>query len=537
MVPLFEFFKRNFLAAVVGAFLLLVAFPTVAYAVPAVTSFSVDSTTISLGQRVTFSVRTTAQTNFVFAEVGGTRVAGTRLATDFAGNQTWQVVVTPTASTNVIIYANSTNTVTGAANIVIPITVTGGVGNVPNAPGVTTTGNTGPLAIISVTETPSNAAGVVQLTIVTGNQVNNVWVRFDGNRYRMTDVPIAQDGNTRTWRIDFPPNTWTTQTVQVSANRSYTVTGATNVNYVLTLAHPFTPAATPVIQNITGQFSNIATNANVTMTIRTNADVDFVWVVDANGREHEARRIGPTAIAARTWEVTFRPERSGNVTVFANRTRSTIGAAQRTESITMSGQRLTINNTNATWTHWATNEATVTVNTNQFANDVWVTMPDGRNITLNRVGTGTGNRTWQATITNVSFPLLIRASENATGRSIDAQHTLWEVGGTGGPSGVTSIINVSSPSHHTRRVGETVTFTVETSSDVTGIMISGTHGSSNWISSGSWSTGRGTLEWNIPVQINSTIPQASVTAWFTVEVWGSGANTETTTTGNVVITR
>jgi hypothetical protein len=257
---------------------------------------------------------------------------------------------------------------------------------------------------------------------------------------------------------------------------------------------------------------------------------------DADGREHNAIRSGATTVNARTWQVQFRPERSGDIVIFANRTRNQVGAATRNEQLTLRGQRLTINSAVSEWTHWATNEARITVVTNQHANDVWVRMPDGRDVTLTRQGTGSGNRTWSATITNVSFPLLVRASESSTGRAVDAQTTLWEIGGDTGPIGTNQILHVGSPSHANRTVGQQVTFVVETTDDVTAVMIHGSHGSSNWIQSSTRNNVRNTREWVVQVQLNPTIPQNQVDAWFTVEAL-SGTGTVSAQTSSVRITR
>jgi hypothetical protein len=537
LIKLFDVFKRKFFVAIAGALLLFVAFPMVARAT-AIVSFSVDNTTITLGQRVTFSVRTTPGTNFVFAEVGNSRVAGTRLSTDAAGIQTWQVVVTPTQSANIVVYANSTNTITGAATVTVPITVEGTVGNMTQ-PGLTGSGVAGGLSILSITETPATQRDHVQLTVVTGAQVNYVWVRFDTpGRYRFTNVPIAQDATTRTWRVEFRPNHWTPQTVQVSANRAYENTGATHVNHTLTLTHPFVTGGNPAIQTVSHTPTNVAANANVTMTIRTNADVEHVWVVDANGREHTAIRSHPTTIAARTWEVTFRPERTGSVQVFANRTRSTVGAALRNHNLTIQGQRVSILEARSHWSNWGTNEAQITVVTNNFAQDVWVRLPDGRDISLNRQGTGSGNRTWVATITNVTFPVQVRASESSTGRAIDAQHTLNSIGDDHHIDTTSRIINVGQPSHFNRRPGDTVTFRIETSADISSLIILGTHGSSEWLTNNIHSTltPHNTRVWYVEVRLNHTIPQDQVTASFTVEGIGNFGN-PTTTTQSITITR
>ena len=404
---MFKNYKRILIA--VGAFLLILSFPTLASASQAaITSFSMDRTTVTQGQTITVTVTTTAQVNYVFANVGNSRVAtGTRTT----GN-TWQVVVTPALGTQgITIVANTANNINNAATVFIPITVTAtGQQNVQQVP-------TGPLAIHSITETPALREGDVQLTVVTGPDAREVWVRFDDTRFMRArgDVAELRTATSRTWIINFRPTSWVPQTVQVSSNTAYVVTGAVTQNFNVTLSAPFVRQATPAIQNVTVSSREVAQNGTTTFTIRTNADVNYVWVENVNGTRTNATRTTQTA-SSRTWTVTFSPMASGQVRVFANATNTATGAATRNENVTVRTQNVAIVGTPAVnWVNWTnSNNIWVEVTTNQFAQRVWVELPDGRRpqLTLHS-GLGTANRVWRGYIENISnlSQVNIRVSE------------------------------------------------------------------------------------------------------------------------------
>ena len=391
---MFKKFKRNLVMTIVGTFLMLLAFPVLASASSAITSFNVNRTTVNPGQTVIFTIRTTPEVNYVFADVDGVRVQGT-----LQSGVTWQLVATPNTTQTITVFANSTNLVAGAAAVSIPITVTGGVTQPPVTP--PTTPATGNMAIHDISETTATRAGYVQLTVVTGVGANEVWAQFDNNRFRRAQEQTAlRTATTRTWHIDFRPDRWVSQTVRVSANREYVVTGATTQNFVLTLTAPYVPATRPTIQSVTPNPRTVNPGGNTTFTIRTNLETNYVWVVDVDGNRRNASISGRAGVGGQNWTVTFAPGRTGGVRVYANTTNSATGAATRTEQITVQQQTAAIVGTpTAGWTYesWGGGRRVVSVEvtTNQFAEHVWVQLPGGTRHSLTRVsGSGTSNRTW-----------------------------------------------------------------------------------------------------------------------------------------------
>ena len=432
--------KRNFLAATVSALLLLLAFP-LAVSAASLLSVNVDRTSVTPGQTITFSIRTTPGVNYVFAEVGASRVPAQRLSADANGNQNWTLSVQPASTTNIAVFANTTNNTSGAASFSVPVTVgaAGGVTTpVPPTGQVPPATATGPLAIQSITETPALAANQVQLTVVVGAEANEVWVRFDQDRFRRGQEQTGlRTATSRTFVINFQPTSWTSQQVQVSANRVYAVAGATTENYTLTLAAPFVRPTAPAIQQVSVSSRTVTPGSNTTFTIRTNADVEHVWVVDVDGNRHNANRTGQQTATTRNWTVNFNPGRTGSVRVYANATDTTTNAATRTESITVQTATASIQSASAHWTNWqggVNQTVTVEVRTNHAVQRVWVDLPNGHRPRLNlQSGSGTNDRIWRGYISNVGGhnQLSIRASLTDN-YNTDASHTVSVTGQGGG---------------------------------------------------------------------------------------------------------
>lgn len=439
---MFKGIKRSLIMAVMGAFLLVL--PVVAAQTPAITSLQMDRTTVPQGQSITFSVRTT-NANYVFAVVDGARTQGIRINTDAAGNHNWQVTVNPTRTTNVVIFANATNVEHGSASMSIPVTVTGTVANpnnpttpvnpgttpglpvIPLPPTIGDVSNLGPVGIANLRETPAIAQGEVRLTLNTGPEAAYVWVRFDGNRYAQGTLISHSPAGYRTWTIDFRPRTWSTQLVQVGSNRSWNYTGASIQQLQLTLAQPFVPPTDPEIRNVVITPAQVNPGGRTTIRVTTNQHVNAVWMRDVDGWEVSARSIAPNNATTRTWEITFNPQRTGTVTIYANTSRQALGAVSRQESITVRGQNVDILHAQATNIGGTSNETRVRVTTNRYAESVWV-ITNNRTIHLNLVRGGTGNREWEAVIEGAALPMQVRASASRNHIGVDAEFTIrnWD---------------------------------------------------------------------------------------------------------------
>jgi hypothetical protein len=521
--------KRNILpkALIVTfvALIFIVALPMAVYAA-AVTNFSADRTQVNQNQTITFSITTTAHVNHVWTMVGSTRVN----ATNISGNN-WSLTITPTANmNNVTVYANSTNTRAGAAVFSIPINVTTAQQTpvtvapiVPPAPA-----NLAPMAIASVTETPAIAANSIQLTVVTGAGVNEVWAHFDRHQGegRFARATMAsQDANSRTWVLNFTPRAWAVQTVQVGANRTYDWPGATLRDHALTLAQPFVPPVNPTITNVTVANRTVATGANATFTIRTNTDVNNVWVRNVDGAETNATRTTDTA-NARNWTVSFNPQRSGTVAIYANATRTTTGAARRTETITVGHTSATISAANANWTTGT--QVTISATTNNAAQSVWAVLPNGQRVQLNQTTAAatTGNRTWSTTANNIAHGGTITVFASGISGNIqtltgdDSRTAVW---GTQVGTGI--ITNVQPHALAVAR-GGMISFTVRTLPGVTLQASGGTHATA-FASTPTTITATGEQEWLVQFFIHNTKPIGASTNQLAVQAFVGGTLVQT----------
>ncbi|MCL1843238.1 MAG: hypothetical protein FWF79_05455 [Defluviitaleaceae bacterium] len=532
------------LVATMVAFVFVIALPMAVSAAPAVTNLEIDRTSITPGQNITFSVRTTAQVNFVFAVVDGVTTQGVRVAPN---SNEWTITISPsgTGIRTVSVFANTSNSQSGAARLNVPIIIAGAAATPtpsPTAPVIPPApANLGPVAIASVTETPAQAAGFVQLTVVTGRETNEVWVNFDRpNNVRRTGrfargTMLTQDANSRTWVINFRPAAWTPQQVEVGSNRTYDWPGAATRTVDLTLTQPFVAPLNPTIQNVTVNNSTVAPSANVTFTIRTNTDVEYVWVRDVNGNEHNANRT-QTTTTARTWNVTFNPQRTGSVTVFANAERNTTGAAQRSQSISVTTARAQIVGTPTAVVLGVTNNTRVTVTTNRYAETVWVEMGAGMGrVELTRTDSGTGNRTWQRDVWDVvtgNINIVVGAvASGGINATPDDTRTITRGGTTG--TGIIHSITPVTPTTVTR--GSQVTFRVQTSADVHQLIVPSTQFVFPFIPQEVIATGTAGRAWDVTVAVEHSAPTGQSIS-FNIQAIGAGGVTVATQAVTIHVT-
>ena len=295
-----------------------------------------------------------------------------------------------------------------------------------------------PIGIQAVWESEAPAEGLVQLTVVAGVAVNFVWVQFEGNRIEH-GTRIATDMTSSTWTINYRPSFLTPHTVIIFAGRSNSPINAASREHVVFQHSPFIPLEHPKIQNITVAQRGIihanpryvAPGTEVTLRIRTNADMGAVWIRDVDGLERRATSVWPTTDTQRNWEVVFTPTRPGYVVVFANATHTTWGAAQRSEFLGIGGGGAAIHHVSATpleW-HWGMQANTaIRVTTNEHTNSVWAVLPNRQVVPLRHVlGFGVSDKVWEAAVWTSGFPIAIHASEafGIVGSFSDATMTIY----------------------------------------------------------------------------------------------------------------
>jgi hypothetical protein len=404
--------------------LLLAVLPMTLHARAVITDFSVDRTTITRDQDVIIDITTNADTNFVFAMVGGGRIAAERVSEE-GGERTWILRVSPTISSTINVFANSSNSEAGAVRIRVPVTVIGETG-LPDQTAVPIA-DIPPLGIHHISETPARAANEVQLTVITGTAVENVWTRIADNRY-VQGERISRDRNTQTWVINYRPTARVPHTMQVWANRSFNWPGATTMEIDVQMNAPHVPVVTPLINNVTVSPTVAVSGTNVTLRIRTNQHVENVWIRDIDGVEREARRLTSSALQ-RNWEIVITPFNPGTVTIFANTSRRAEGAAQHSETINVSAGAVQIVASSASNPARNTNgnlETLVQVTTNNHATQVRATIAGGlRTYDLTRIsGTNQTNQVWEARVESSVLPITVRAGSGTQASEVTQQITV-----------------------------------------------------------------------------------------------------------------
>ena len=379
--------------SMVCIFLLAATFPfsvsATTAATPAFTFIGVDRVVVTAGQPITFTIRT-INANAVFASTGGAFVHGVRQAAVGQANQaTWLLTITPTVSQTVIIYANTSNIIEGAASVTLPITVNASTSI--NQPTGQVTTQSGRHQILSITEIPSRSTDTVTLRIVTDAAAQNVWLRLGENR-NLQATRVSNTATQRTWEVSYRPARFVPHQVHISANHAFVNDAfATSQTFMVNLTAPVDQDH-PQITRVSASPSNIVVGERSTITVRTNLDVTHVWA-EVDGRQVNARRNTSSA-TTRSWTMDVSPNRTQTISVYANTSNSVHGADRDSIRITVVEtdpriNSMSIRDSLIEWGQWTV----IDVNTNNDVEHVWA-MVDGRRVNARRQSSNNRNQTW-----------------------------------------------------------------------------------------------------------------------------------------------
>jgi hypothetical protein len=285
----------------------------------------------------------------------------------------------------------------------------------------------------------------------------------------------SASGAEKYWTITFKPNQ--TQTVTISANVAYKLSGAVSEDHHVTLISQ--PAR---ISGFRTNRSSISFGDTVTLTITTNAQANNVWVSHDN-RTSEAT-VSRTSRTTKTWTLSIAPASTQSITAYANTSYNETGAVSRSININVGNQqqqpnqsqRAAFNSASAqvtqTWLQTSTT-LTVTAQTNSATQYVWFEY-GGHNYELNLQSTdGSGNKNWTGTYSwqsNVTFTnnnLVLFADTSRYGKDVSRNVT---VGNTS--TGTGSIITAEGKQYLTSTmVGSFIYFEVTTDANVARVQV------------------------------------------------------------------
>lgn len=293
---------------------------------PAFTMARVDRTTVEAGQSVTLMLRTVNATQ-VTVRVNDVVQQATQ--GDFipaTGEQNWSISFTPNDTQIVPVHARAAHT-DNAAEVSIPITVTGAVAPAPEQPAAPPA-VPGQHVIHEVAEIQATGRNVVTLQVITDDGVNYVWVGPLGpDQFARGERQSSADGRS-TWTVTYRPPGNARHEVTVAANAEFVLDHRmASQTYDVRLRHPYVPPERPAdagIQRISANPTTIRPGQQAALTVRTGRDVAYVWAM-VDGRRVNARRDN-----LHSWTVNVRPERTQNITVYANTENDAAGAATDT---------------------------------------------------------------------------------------------------------------------------------------------------------------------------------------------------------------
>jgi hypothetical protein len=348
--------------------------------------------------------------------------------------------------------------------------------------------------------TETSAGKSVTLTFKTSVNANNVWVEYDDMKYKQGNV-ASQDSSGKTWTIVFNPTG--PQAVTVSANTAYKTNGATNVPYNVIFTASIAPPAVATISSATANPSTIAYNSYTDLTIRTNADTDYVWVEYDNTQADAT--ISSQSSSSITWRVRVYPRSSQTMRVYANTAEGAdADEAVRNVSVTVRDQytnRATIDSATATWTNATYNNtyATLTVNvtTNSYANYVWFNY-NGQTFQMSR--SGSYSNQWTYTSSNYNYnwnqnqTLTVYASEQSSSDSYAASRSVSITNNVTQYGYIQSVY----PANYTYNVKVNTQFSIKviTSSTVSSVRVDLSNYNSGYASS-SYLNAQGMKEWDV----------------------------------------
>jgi hypothetical protein len=498
------------------AMLILFTVSVSAAPIAAITFFMADSTTIAAGETVIFTLRTNSAANHVWAEVDGGVVSAT-VTNVRTGQTSWAVSVRPLMTQSIRLHAGITDGVSDSS-VQMPVIVSGT--NATAHPPITQATSENQ-RIYSVTEVQAIAQNAVTLEVVTGNNSNYAWVRFDGGRYAIGTL-LSEEENRRTWQISYRSSQPTLRhTVQVSANRAYVVNGAANLTVNIELSSPFVPPVNPAITSVQARPSSIFAGRATVLTVRTNSDVNYVWAF-VDGNRVNARRTAATS-TSRTWTLNVAPAETQAIFVYGNHISTEGGAVSRPANITVIHETATIRSAVARWNSAGT-QVQVTVVTNEAAEWVDLQIPGRATSVAMSERRNTGEITWTAIISPQigwhNVPISIFAGDSGGGREVSRRINHIE----GHAGSEASIFSVSAPSVSRIPGGNyEVTFTVVTDANthtVTARAIDTGNFDMAHVSFGFTNLAQNQRHWAITVPISGAT--AADSTRFEIEAIGSG---------------
>ncbi|MCL2400503.1 MAG: hypothetical protein FWC91_12265 [Defluviitaleaceae bacterium] len=269
--------------------------------------YSIAETPASAPNTVKLTVITGASSNYVWAQLEGTRYVKGSLISQTSTQRTWEIVYRPTNYTSHTAQISANHAYILDDKVVsqmFPVTLSAPFVNPANP------------VIHSATAGQSNLilGETTTIAVETNTDADYVWAEVNGRRVnaRRTNTS-AVSSPVRTWTINIRPEESQIVAVYARASSVGGVEQETTGPGVNIRVNEAVPEA--IILRASASSENIIQGDSTTITVRTNSDTTHVWA-EVDGRRVNARRQSSSSTTI-TWTIDVRPRETRHVTIFA----------------------------------------------------------------------------------------------------------------------------------------------------------------------------------------------------------------------------
>ncbi|MDR1664187.1 MAG: hypothetical protein LBR83_04600, partial [Clostridiales bacterium] len=358
-----------------------------------IVSLTSSADIIGTGGSVVLTAVTSPNVTNVIVEYNDLYYRAAQQGADEYGNLVWSLECKPALTQVIIVYANTMDSLYGASFASKRITVT------PTPPVPTPAPVTVAINGITPDKEVVYQNDYVTYTVSTNLDVNNVWLKDGQGRYILAKQGESADPNVKVWAVSLRADV--DQVITINANKSYTTTGMVSQEISVVLSERPAEIYSARLSNTDARLGDA-----VTVTVRTNAQTEFVWVA-YDGKTEKLNRGNQTA-QSKNWSLSINPQITQDVIVYANAVEDVSTAVSFALPVNVSEKRASITSAKSEWRQTSTyqnnTELTLTVITNDAASYVWAEVASNTTLDLRLDSTDrNGNKTWSLTYSPYSY--------------------------------------------------------------------------------------------------------------------------------------
>lgn len=334
---------------------------------------------------------------------------------------------------------------------------------------------------VSLSKSKINKGETVTLTVKTNSAASYVWVECD-DADKYAELTSSVSGGTKTWTVSCTPQG--SQSLHIYANSARSeIDSAMEIQYI-----EVGQSSVPSIVSLTASKSSVDYGETVTLTVRTSANVDYVWA-EYDGTHKNASFQSTYTNGEKSWSVSIAPSASQRVRVYANvASRSTTGADSRSQDITVYASSPEIFSVTSSQSG---ESYTFTVKTNSIVKYVWVSCDNSKTYASSKSSSG-DTKTWTATVSPSASQRVHIYANSSDSQSGAVYETQQVSAGVSAPK----IVSYKTPNGTWIMPGDVFTVTVSTSGNVNYVWVEDV-GGEDWQGFLTSSGNSGNQQWEV----------------------------------------